>query len=108
MMQTFLPYPNFAASAGTLDDRRLNKQVVEAYQILTGRLPNRNHLLRKEPDHYAPLFDSIPCDDLPSYPTGYYWPVEPVGKKAKADRAAWLAWAKKERCGGVGNVYKIV
>lgn len=42
-MQTFLPYPNFTASAATLDDRRLNKQVVEAWQILTGRVPNRNH-----------------------------------------------------------------
>lgn len=166
-MQTFLPYSNFSASAATLDDRRLNKQVVEAYQILTGRVPNRNHpaclmwqgyerdlwlyfcacckeytlrtgkhhacesaprkwmacidsfyadyappmppwlcnrlfllshrvnLLRKEPDYYASLFDRIPCDDLPSYPTGYYWPVEPVGKKAKADRAAWIAWAEK-------------
>lgn len=155
-MQTFLPYPNFSASAATLDDRRLNKQVVEAYQILAGRVPNRNHpaclmwqgqedslrlyimacceeytrrtgkqhscgagmtapesatlppwlcnrllhlshrvnLLRKEPDYYASLFDRIPCDDLPSYPTSYYWPVEPVGKKARADRQAWLAWAK--------------
>lgn len=25
---------------------------------------------------------------------GYYWPVEPVGKKARADRQAWPAWAK--------------
>lgn len=156
-MQTFLPFPNFSASAAMLDDRRLNKQIVEGYQILTGRLPNRNHpaclmwqgyeqnlalylmacckeytrrtgkqhscgagmtvpksatlppwlcnrlfhlshrvnLLRKEPDYYARLFDHIPCDDLPSYPQGYYWPVEPVGKKAKADRAAWIAWAGK-------------
>jgi hypothetical protein len=33
-MQTFLPYPNFAASAYVLDDRRLGKQRVEAFQIL--------------------------------------------------------------------------
>ena len=33
-MQTFLPYPNFNESANTLDKRRLNKQRVEAYQIL--------------------------------------------------------------------------
>jgi hypothetical protein len=33
-MQTFLPYPNFAASAAVLDDRRLGKQRVEALQIL--------------------------------------------------------------------------
>jgi Pyrimidine dimer DNA glycosylase len=33
-MQTFLPYPDFAASAEVLDDRRLGKQRVEALQIL--------------------------------------------------------------------------
>lgn len=33
-MQTFLPYPDFAACAAALDDRRLGKQRVEAYQIL--------------------------------------------------------------------------
>ena len=39
-MQTFMPYPNFDASAACLDWRRLGKQRVEAYQILntlTGR-----------------------------------------------------------------------
>lgn len=34
MVQTFLPYPDFAASAAALDDRRLGKQRVEALQIL--------------------------------------------------------------------------
>ena len=33
-MQTFLPYPDFAASAAALDDRRLGKQRVEALQVL--------------------------------------------------------------------------
>ncbi len=33
-MQTFLPYPGFAASAVTLDRQRLGKQRVEAKQIL--------------------------------------------------------------------------
>jgi len=33
-VQTFLPYPDFAASAGALDERRLGKQRVEALQIL--------------------------------------------------------------------------
>jgi len=33
-MQTFLPYPDFEASARTLDARRLGKQRVEALQIL--------------------------------------------------------------------------
>lgn len=33
-MQTFLPYPDFARSARTLDWRRLGKQRVEALQLL--------------------------------------------------------------------------
>lgn len=40
-MQTFLPYPDFAASAEALDDRRLGKQRVEALQIL--RALTREH-----------------------------------------------------------------
>ncbi|MEW2071347.1 MSMEG_6728 family protein [Streptomyces sp. NPDC007346] len=35
-MQTFLPYPDFAASAASLDARRLGKQRVEALQVLRG------------------------------------------------------------------------
>jgi hypothetical protein len=33
-MQTFLPYPNFEKSVKVLDNKRLGKQRVEAYQIL--------------------------------------------------------------------------
>ncbi|MBU0958344.1 MAG: hypothetical protein KKB31_00210 [Nanoarchaeota archaeon] len=33
-MQTFLPYPNFEKSLKCLDNKRLGKQRVEAYQIL--------------------------------------------------------------------------
>lgn len=33
-MQTFLPYPNYHATASVLDYRRLGKQRVETYQIL--------------------------------------------------------------------------
>lgn len=33
-MQTFLPYSDFSLSAKCLDDKRLGKQRVEAYQIL--------------------------------------------------------------------------
>lgn len=33
-MQTFLPYPGFAATAQVLDPRRLGKQRVEALQVL--------------------------------------------------------------------------
>lgn len=35
-MQTFLPYPDFAATADALDRKRLGGQRVEAYQILRG------------------------------------------------------------------------
>ncbi len=35
-MQTFLPYPDFAATAAALDPRRLGKQRVEALQVLRG------------------------------------------------------------------------
>ncbi|MCH6161299.1 MSMEG_6728 family protein [Streptomyces marispadix] len=35
-MQTFLPYPDFDASALALDPRRLGKQRVEALQVLRG------------------------------------------------------------------------
>ncbi|WP_431909418.1 MSMEG_6728 family protein [Micromonospora carbonacea] len=35
-MQTFLPYPDFLASARALDTRRLGKQRVEAIQVLRG------------------------------------------------------------------------
>lgn len=34
-MQTFLPYPDFKESAKCLDMRRLGKQRVEAYQLLS-------------------------------------------------------------------------
>lgn len=42
-MQTFLPLPNIYRSASILDDKRLNKQIVEAFQIYTGRVPTLNH-----------------------------------------------------------------
>lgn len=40
-MQTFLPFPDFSASAKSLDFRRLGKQRVEADQILTTILTGR-------------------------------------------------------------------
>ena len=36
LMQTFLPYPEFARTAGCLDMRRLGQQRVEALQVLRG------------------------------------------------------------------------
>ena len=48
-MQTFLPSTNFAWAAQMLDSKRLNKQILEGYQILnvlSGQSPTggwRNH-----------------------------------------------------------------
>ena len=48
-MQTFLPYKNYDQCAEILDNKRLNKQILEAYQILkvlSGQSPSgawRNH-----------------------------------------------------------------
>jgi len=39
-MQTFLPDPDFAASAQALDSRRLNKQICEVAQILNALDPD--------------------------------------------------------------------
>lgn len=153
-MQTFLPHPDFEASARALDDRRLGKQRVETIQVVrgltvpgygwrhhpavkmwrghlealgrygltctevwvekgygdtcaatiaadlaaagvrhvrsqaelaaAGELPawlgdedfhraHRSALVRKDPDHYGPLFPGVP-EDLP-----YLWPVPDVG-----------------------------
>ena len=33
-MQTFLPYPDKRTSLDVLDNKRLNKQILEGYQIL--------------------------------------------------------------------------
>jgi hypothetical protein len=138
-VQTFLPLPDFAASASVLDRQRLGKQRVEVIQILgalRGRSPgwvnhpavrmwrerdvalawyglamvaewtsrgyndtcgpkiealvagipdlglpwwlgdeafhlsHRSNLIRKLPEHYAPLWPGV-SDDLP-----YVWPVD--------------------------------
>jgi len=48
-MQTFLPYPSKRESLDALDNKRLNKQILEGYQILkvlSGASPSgawRNH-----------------------------------------------------------------
>ncbi len=39
-MQTFLPYADFKKTALVLDAKRLNKQRVEAKQLLSGQWPN--------------------------------------------------------------------
>ena len=69
-MQTFLPYPDFIASARVLDSKRLGKQRVEALQVLRGLIrPGYGWRLRKDPAHYGTLFTDVP-DDLP-----YVWPA---------------------------------
>jgi hypothetical protein len=149
-VQTFLPYPDFAASAAALDRARLGKQRVETFQLLRaltlptygwknhpatrmwrGYVPaltkyglvmtdawidagfsdtvrpqliefapevdsmreeelekpfwfgdealhvsHRSNLIRKNPEHYLPLFPGTP-PDLP-----YVWPVGKDGGKA--------------------------
>jgi len=45
-MQTFVPYADFDACARCLDDRRLGKQRVEAYQVLNALADPRNRWRR--------------------------------------------------------------
>ena len=164
-MQTFLPYEDFRASLAVLDNRRLCKQIVEAWQILSGRVPQTNHpaclmwekhhpalaryilyaceeytarfgkdhsilaklldrpltlgewdfhvspllrlshcvnlwrkgvsveAMRREADRIATVAFGSPVE-LDAYPEGYFWPVQPVGRKASADRNRWLAFWK--------------
>ena len=42
-MQVFICDKSMSKSAKILDPKRLNKQIVEAYQIITDRLPNLHH-----------------------------------------------------------------
>ena len=56
-MQTFLPYRDFRQSAEVLDSKRLNKQILEGYQILKvlnsddPKAAWRNHPTRICPDY---------------------------------------------------------
>lgn len=96
-MQTFLPSWSFIHTASILDNRRLNKQIVEAYQIWSGRVPTKNHpaCLMWSGYEDALLFyiETLLNEyDVTEYPTGYYWPVCPIGKKAQKDTMAWINW----------------
>lgn len=42
-MQVFVCHESMALTASILDAKRLNKQIVEAFQLLTDRLPNLHH-----------------------------------------------------------------
>jgi len=53
-MQTFLPYKDFIQSAKCLDNKRLGKQRVEAFQILLALLSIDKNLQPKEkPSHWS-------------------------------------------------------
>jgi len=99
-MQTFLPYKDYDQCAEILDNKRLNKQILEAYQILkvlSGKSPSgawRNHpahidrvnithranLYRKDPIYYAEFYKDIknehnkPCCDK----CLYYWATHAI------------------------------
>ena len=47
-MQTFLPYPDYAQSVACLDNRRLGKQRVEAWQIFLA-ITNRDYGWQSHP-----------------------------------------------------------
>ena len=65
-MQTFLPYKDFSLSARALDSKRLNKQILEGYQILKVLSSNdpkaawRNHpAVKMWREHEHILFDYV-------------------------------------------------
>lgn len=82
-MQTFLPYKSFKDSAKCLDNKRLGKQRVEAYQILkillglgkknkNGKAAWENHPATKMWKGYEPaLFEYIKCVCLEWIGRGY-------------------------------------
>lgn len=63
-MQTFMPFSSFYDSADVLDDRRLNKQIIEAYQIVSGKVPNKNHpacLMWKDHKYWLNKYIKVCC-----------------------------------------------
>ena len=64
-MQTFLPYPDFAATAAVLDPRRLGKQRVEALQVFRAlTVPGygwRHHPIRRM---WAGYLEALVCYGL--------------------------------------------
>ncbi len=69
-MNTFLPYPSFEASAAVLDNKRLGKQRVEAYQILrtlTGQSKGWQHhpavRMWKGSEWYLCLYGIVICSE---------------------------------------------
>ena len=75
-MQTFLPYPTFRLSAQSLDNKRLNKQITETYQILK--------------TIFRPKFSSSPIQRLK---TGLGWVNHPaVAMWRGFEPALYLYW----------------
>lgn len=109
-MQTFLPYPDFRASANILDMKRLGKQRVEAYQILCCLLNVRCMQWKNHPavkmwvGHEYALVDYIICMCQEWIMCGYR---DTVLAKTMALVNAHMAGKKtfsKERPRWVGNV----
>lgn len=68
-MQTFLPYPNFAASVRCLDYRRLGKQRVEAKQILNALAGDDTIVRAEDPRIKA----TIPTKGWSKHPATRMW-----------------------------------
>jgi hypothetical protein len=87
-VQTFLPYPDFLASAAALDARRLGKQRVEAGEVPPWlgdpdlHRSHRSSLPRKDPEHYREAFTGVPVD------VPYVWPVSDRPGRFTEDPAA--------------------
>lgn len=70
-MQTFLPLPDFAISAAHLDDKRLGKQRVEAFQVL-------NVLFHEETGEWLKVPEKVKLNPMLDY--RYGWTNHPVTK----------------------------
>lgn len=66
-MQTFLPYPDFTRSAAVLDNKRLNKQIVECRQIMRSLARKRLGIKAGWQSHPAVLMWSGHMSSLQDY-----------------------------------------
>lgn len=81
-MQTFLPYPDFTATARILDQRRLGKQRVEALQVLRAL--------------------TVPGHGWRQHPAVHMWRgyEEALTRYGLAQCAAWSASGRRDTCAG--------
>lgn len=93
-MQTFLPYPDFNASARVLDDKRLGKQRVECLQILQtlakGPYQSRETIIRAWKSCSKDEFDSLPKINTRRTP----WYNHPAVRMWKGYEAALNEYAR--------------